>query len=527
MVSKNKGVANIDFVGTSGADTLIITVYEESEKSCQIILVSNIDGPALNHDDTVVEATRKMTIDAVNFPIGNVLHIKASHLEGGTVRFALVTFEGELFIFDFDHVQVTLVKKEDFSVHPGAGVALQHHSFSKSDYFMFCIVNSKHEQSLVWYNVNILSVDCQMSLKDSAILLSPLRSCLPQVAMAIAVVSRDSIQVIQVCIEEKQRPAILNSAHLIFQIPTTCSTLAFLNLPYSFRYLGSGDMIREFTPSNIVGRIRLLTHQNRFDDAQDMLAGLKHQDQDYSQFHPSEVSLRRLEFLLRSKISPDTMNAAQLCLQKLVNLDASDLAISNLLCATDVVMDWQAPTIKSFQFALRLTSQIIRGAEVPPSAMERIGKKLLQIDSTIEAMDALQVLLNNEDAPLEAPFNSVRDISGLLIALLTEGLSGTANALYRSNKYLTPENIVSAIISLPPSCTLDPRNYVELLQSGISGLSVNHKLLPVIVTWTCRTADSLFPDLESAIFLLVHVHRAMNQLKAKTFASFASFLSFC
>jgi hypothetical protein len=172
-------------------------------------------------------------------------------------------------------------------------------------------------------------------------------------------------------------------------------------------------------------------------------------------------------------------------------------------------------------------SQVIRAAvEPPPSATERLSKKQKELDNASQAMQALLELLGNEDVPMEGGFAHIRNMSDLVQTLLSEGLFGAATALFRLNKTLTPEIIVSAIVSLPTATPINPHHYIPLLESGILGLSAKHSLLPTINAWACRTADALVPDLDAAFFLLQHVNNAINQLQARIYSSFASFCPF-
>ncbi|KAI2500113.1 hypothetical protein MHU86_14380 [Fragilaria crotonensis] len=525
MVSKSQGVANVVFSSSSGNDALSIVVPDLSQTITQIVLVSNIDGPALNSEETVTEATRSMAIDALSFPLSNVVHIKAVH-HGSGLRFALVTTEGNLFFFYYANKQVTLVGKSDLAVQVGAGLRVQRHAPTNTTYFVFSTAKKKGISSIVWLETSQLTAVCEIALKNKVIALEPLRSCSCQSAMALAVATKDVIQVVQACVDETMGLTILQRVQVVYQIPMTGRTISSIAMPYAFRFIGQGDMIREFKPSPFAGRIRLLLQQDRFDEAMDVVQELVAADQDYSDFHPSELHLRRLQHVLKNQVTADTMGIAQSCLQQLVRLDGSMLAVDNLLCAADDILQWHAPSIASYRLALSSMSQTLGCAEAPPAVSDRLHSKQLQLDSASEAMEALLALLGNEDAPIEGPFLQVRNMSDLLKTILSEGLYGAAFTLHQSIKTLTPETIVSAIVSLPPGAAIDPRHYIPLLESGILGLSVKHGLLPTINAWACQTANALVPDLKSAIYLLQHVHNAMIQLHARIFSSFASFCPF-
>ena len=525
MVSKSQGVANVDFSSSSGNDTLVIVVPDCSQSITQVVLVSNIDGPALNIEQTVMEATKSMAIEALSFPLSNVIHIKAVQHSGG-LRFALVTSEGNLVFYDYVNKQLTPVGESGLVVQVTAGLKVQHHAADNKTYFVFSTARKNNMSSITWFEASQMSVACEIALKNKVIAQEPLQSCSCQSALALAVATKDVVQVIQACADETMGLTILQRVHVVYQIPMTGKTLSSLSMPYAFRFVGHGDMIREFKPLPFAGRVRLLLQQDRFDEAMKEVQEAAATDHDYSDFHPSELYLRKLEHVLRNQVSVDTMGIAQSCLQQLVRLDGSTLAVDNLMTAAEDILQWHAPSIGSYRLALSSMSQTLRSAEAPPSVTDRLQKKQLQLDSAIEAMQALLALLDNEDAPMEGPFVQVRNMSDLLKTLLSEGLFGAAFTLHQSIKALTPETIVSAIISLPPDASIDPRHYVPLLESGILGLSVKHTLLPAVSAWACRTANALVPDLKSAIYLLQHVHNALNQLHARIFSSFASFCPF-
>ena len=535
MVSKSQGVAHIEFVsGASTTDTLVIVVPEDLESSSsssgstQVILVSTIDGRAFHDETTMAEATRNMAIGALVLPVPHVSHVKAVTIGVGRLRFAVVTSEGKLLLYDYatDSKQLTaLADNNDFTIQVSAGMTVQYHEPSNSAYFVFILANKKKPSAIVWYSTSQLSIVCQMDLKNKTVALCPLTSCSHE-ALSIAVATKDDIQVAQVCVDETMGLVILQNPHVLYTIPMTCNYMASIGEAYSFRFCDKGNMIREFTArSPLVGRIRLLLYQDRFEEAETTAQEAPSSDDDYSHFHSTELFLCRLHHTLNKPASSDTMHIAQHCLQRLVQLNGSNLAVDNLLAAANAILNWQAPTVVAYRMALASMSQTLQAVQAPSVATERLYKKKVQLDNAILAMQALLELLQNEDGPLEGNFAQVRSMSDLFKVLLSEGLFGAAQTLLRSTK-LTPELVVSAMISLSP--TDNPRLYVPLLESGILGLSVKHTLLPTICAWACRTADALVSnsDLESAIFLLQHVHNAMNQLQARIYSSFASFCPF-
>jgi hypothetical protein len=233
--------------------------------------------------------------------------------------------------------QVTAVVEKDYVVHLGSGLKVQHHVGSDNVYFVFTVSADEKKSSIVWFSATQLCSICEMDLKRKAMAMEPLLSGSIQSSLALVVATNDGIQVVQVCVDETMGLAILQNAHVIYQIPTTCTALSSIALPYSFRFVGQGGMIREFTPPPKVGQVRLLLQQNRFDEAETAAREAPIADQDYSHFHHTEIYLHRLQNVLRNQPSANTMGEAQYCLQRLMQLDSSDLATDNLMTAADYI----------------------------------------------------------------------------------------------------------------------------------------------------------------------------------------------
>jgi len=535
-VSQSHPAAQITFVSTSkNKDSLLIVVPTTGDVT-QVIVVGNIDGPAFSCTDTIAEAIHSMSIDAFSVP-QHVSEIQGLEKDN-EIQLVTKTNDGQIsfYKFSWDTKKLVAVESAETGLKITSNMIIQH---SPNNAYLAVGLYKNKKHSVAWYNLTQRSITCEMESSIAVRNIQALQSCSTD-AVALALITEESsILIVQVVIEETMGLDILKDPHVIHEVPVTLkSNFAMAaasshSNAYCFRLCSvenNGNMqCHEFKAAATIGKIRLLLYQRRFDEAEFVLQQEYQPCYDCSDFHPTEVALYRLKYILQQPLTHDIILMAQDCLKKFVGFEESDLAAENMLDAVNVILSWQSPSLPVYRSALAAIVCTLEAAQtlVSPELSEKISKKLEKVNDCDAAMGAIEKLLGDEDIHLDGNFSKVRSTAKLLKVLLLEGLFGAAQSLSRSVSQLSPEVIVSTIVSLPP--TVDPTGYVSILiNDGILRLHATHELLPTLSTWACQTADELVDvdELESAVFLLQKVHDALIRLQAKIFSPFSTFCPF-
>lgn len=557
--------AEVHFVAThrdAFQDSLVIFVPSDSEedKKPNVVLVSQIDGEKLNseHSSNVAEGTRGMAIDAINFDgCYDFNALQGCFLDDNTIRFAAGTTTGNVSIHDFQlDTKTTKMIRESIKGHlidesyrfdTSIGIGVQYYGRGTSVYLFSTLSTTKAE--VVWFDILHLAIVGTVLIKSGmpcpprVMAIEPVKSCSEDDAIAVAIAFMASneneevtIHVVQLVIDDASDLAALSGPHILFTIPlgvkkgvkSVCLSIKRGKSvgPYSFLLCNSTcDNDKRFTHSeftcstktscSIIGEIRLLLEKNALDEADQLCGCHKSSWDEYAQFHPSEVALRKLERVLAlGHITSDkNMAIARMCLQRLAGgaLSGVQAAIDNLLEAANTILDWPSkaaipPTLFEYTIALNAIISTLESA-LQAGHSHLIEQKNEDVKQCLTAMKCINDFMEQESTTLDKPFSRNRSISELFQTLIQHNLFASAETLLRRHaKELTPAIIVEAIVNIPSS--VDPRAFTLLLTDTIMpSLTINHEALPLISVWACQTADAYDDEtselgIDSAIFLL-------------------------
>ncbi|KAG7360761.1 hypothetical protein IV203_035860 [Nitzschia inconspicua] len=370
----------------------------------------------------------------------------------------------------------------------------------------------------------------------------------------------------------------LGPVHLLYNIPipasiqtmTACSVNATTFGPYSFRAkVSSGWNVPEdmfvFQTASIsnekrsnccdassIGSIRLHTVMNKFEHARSLVhsAGMETLLQDkYANFHPAEIALQKLKHsLLESSPGDQGMNEALVALERGAGHVYGQRAF---LDAADVLLRWPAPNLGStcapsmptfrdhiqglsmFINTMKNVSDVFSDEDTPSSTRSSFQLKLSNLENKLCAVKYLgdEVCrageeVDTQQSKLPLQFAFVTSMDDLFVAFLKNEDFNQAEKMLRcyARSMLSLERIVDAFLQLPSE--IHPRNYIYLLKDFVlPSLSINHELLPRILTWSSSKADDLDDEsddgIDDAIELLETIEQATKKLRRKVHDSFA------
>jgi hypothetical protein len=425
---------------------------------------------------------------------------------------------------------------------------------------------------------------------DRVVAFSLLHSCDAKKAIAFAITLRGEkqtkTQVLQVQVLPRKSPLTVDSrksvtlgpVHLIYSVPlpvspksmSLCPLDQSLFGPYSFRAkvsfgwnipeeafvfrtsIGYSQSDPAYHDGSSIGSIRLHTMANEFGQARAVVhtAGMEMLLQDeFAHFHPAEISLQRLKHsLLVPDVGEEILQESFMAFERGSGHVHGQRA---LLGAADFLLHWPAErnesvipnyhpmpriskvgqTLSSFIRTMKNVSDIFLDQDTPPSITLSFHHKLGDLQNKLETMQYLEDSLGkecdkNDLYVLAASMNDLFDI------FLKDGDFDSAGRMLRSlpGTKVSTEQMVNSIFRIPSH--VEPHRYIHLLKEYIlPSLSINHELLPSILTWACSKADKLDDDMsgagiDHAIFLMEAVEQATKQLRLKVHASFAYYSPF-
>ena len=527
-------------------DALLIESPEDD-----VILVSNIQGSRLNSVDegVVSDAARSMVIHALKFQDTYVRTIRGSFVGKNILRLALVDGDGKLGIYDYNLVDKEMNKKEisslPSSIEIDFNLGLRVHQVGSQTYLVASL-SGKSDTIIGWFNLNELTVACQYKVSPKSVgnsktkqrtrllALEPLVSFDETKALAVVTTfkypgdSKIETKILQAAISNDGG---IGQVHELYNIPVPASVqyLAMAALvskgPYSFRCMTShsGDKFEchdfKTDVGSAIGSIRLLLVANKFDEAYNVVDQVEKESLEtdpFAEFHPSEIALRQLEVLLSEGSLNDELSVekSRQCLSLLAEgASGNKYGERALLSAAECVLEWpneqairkNPPAIGEITMGLSGIIKILSSVNDLSPDFQKLKKELEEKFCAIKYLESIL----SEDVPMNSDFSSIRSIQDLFAMMIRYNYFLAAEHIWRShlNPKLSTEVIVSAVWNIPP--TVNPRNYAGLLKEIVFPiLTINHELLPPLLAWSCKTADS-FDDnngsdhnLDDAIFLL-------------------------
>lgn len=439
-------------------------------------------------------------------------------------------------------------------------------------------------------------------------------NCEETLAMVVGIEDTKSfdVQILQVPYTKsiKCNTFELGRAHLVYRMSmpfkdTTKQSICLCPIdkqiygPYSFRSKTSqgwnrDEVIHVFQTKEIdgvdqevshcndgsaIGAIRLLITKQKFNQARALVhdVGMEILLQDeYAQFHPSEIVLEKLR---RSLFCNPGNNNPTASLEKSVSNNDWNESLTGLerssgnekgqrivLAAADYLLHW-TPTsdhkddsnfhfkisfdqldsyLSSFVHTLKNMSNDFLDQDVPLWISTSYKNKAHALE---ERMIAIQYLNNNflnnanpkndtalfprneviETSILNPQYSSIYSMNNLFEIFVRDGYFTAAEKIWESamRSKLTAETMVSSILQIPS--TINPHKYVSLLDDIVlPSLSINHELIPSILNWSCQMADVFDDDdsLDRSIYLLETIERATRRLRLKIHSSFAHYSPF-
>ena len=560
-----------------------IAIGVPSSISSAFVLVSNIDAKSLNHNNPlqVSEAARKMTIrKSLKFPRSSrdadIVTTCGLFIDLSCIRFFTLDKQDTISAYDYDcsdqipeEKALTVVApyiswqcesdKQNFtSVDFSMGLRL-HNLHPNTTFVVFSDFHSKGStvrfldptRLTVAGSFEIPSTSLDKTRKRAKLLaLEPLTSAMPESALAVAVAfqaSHDStsgafIHVMQALVNNDE--GTLGTFHRVYaiRIDEPLNTLSMAMFApadfgfYSFRYkIYKGDenyscKVFEAGENNYdgstIGKIRLLIRVGKFDEADHLVrsAGEHCLIADaYAEFHPSEISLGRLQRILKGGSISDKakMLEAKQCFQRLSVgcLSGSERAGTDLLEAAESIAQWalptdykKSPTIPEVMAALATVAKVLEGViQKLPSEQHQVfeaKRRGLQDQlTTLKFITSLGPKDPGPNAKFSKRFQGSRDPAELFSNLIAAEHFFAAEEMWNSHhlrQYIGSEKAVESIIRLGPD--VNPSEYATVLLENLimPSLSISYELLPSLWVWSCKLADELDKQgcLQQAIILL-------------------------
>jgi hypothetical protein len=519
-------VAKEEGEGENEKDTLIIQPQEEE---APILLVSAMNGSALNSEDPdiVSDAARNMVIHAI--PIkDDIRQLRGFATTKQDIRFLTVNGNGCLGVWDYHLPSKSLVKvshevelQQEESFDSSVTLILQ---TSNSHRYLVVGASSSSSTKLYWMNVETWKVAGLYVLPSPTrlVALEAVTSCQPNNCVAVVVVtkyhSKLQTKILQASLNPDNSGGI-GDFHPVYHIPVpaTVKLLAVTSLeeenPYSFRCLtlnekdtlNCHDFLTE--QESVIGSLRLHVANQEFDSAQALVESIGKaalMEDPFAQFHPSEIALRKLQYLLLSDKNniEDSMNQSKECLVQLSIGYSHPHGKTLLLTAAELILKWPSfggVPLGDIIKALSAMIQMLTGKSDAKHILEKLNEKLV-------AMNYLTSILSSKEIPLSSKYTSLANVGDVFSMLLQEEYFLAAQQLlqqFLGGPLLQLPHVVSSCLSSLKE-TQNPRHYANLLRFLLSRLSINHELLPPLQAWACRTADKLEQSgkLQDAIFVL-------------------------
>jgi hypothetical protein len=546
-------------------ETLVI---EPPEEGASPVLVSNMDGDRLNNSSdqgVVSEAARSMVIHALRFEgCDDIRALRGCYTNQDTLRFAIVDGDGKLAIYDYNLPKKKAVliqnkisvgtEQKEWEIDFDVGLRIQ--TVRAEQQYLVLSAYSGVTTKICWFDLQELSLSCDYVLSNTKpkryrlLALEPVASCsADSLAVVVAVKSVGEItsiqtRILQAAVGDGLDSRAVAQPHEVYTIPVPASvqSLGIAPIasktpgPYSFvckTWMGDEkhdchlfSTANKYHDGTAIGSARLLMMRGRFNEAQSLVQsiGMEPMTKDaFARFHPSEIALRRLQLILSAgKVSnAESMKNSRDCLRQLAAgaLSSGEHGRQALLSAANSILHWpdekamqNPPTISEVTLALTgfltVMSNVSKAFE--ESQTSEFDSKKTDLAEKLAAMKYLESILD-KDKPvlLNSTFAGIRSTKELFSRFVQKNFFLAAEQMWRSElrSKITSDAMVSSVLGV--STTENPRKYASLLTEIIfPSLAINHELLPLLLAWSCKTADDFDDEtgagsrLDDAIFLL-------------------------
>lgn len=489
--------------------------------SSNLILVSNIDGRKLNHENDVVVSTAVNAMKISVLPVGDLGDSEVLALLP-SLRAAGCDENGCLVLFDGINEQrisaLPVAESSPIQLEPSFGLKTH---FTLPGYTTPMIVGTSVEDSMhkiFWFNPNKLQNECFYAIDDGQLSqFEPIRSIAESTCAVAAVVKTSSkvvFHILQLLVDENGG---VKQPHILYTIQERFALSADIALgpdtPLSFRYKvwnDSNDVtFKSFQPEKShaysLASLRSSVRRGQLDSATEISARNGNlMFNEHTDFHPSEISFEKIKVAIKEgKTDEVQSNLAHLASAGV----ASEKGLEWLLTAVDYLRT--CPTtlpLPDFLAGIRRLSAFfskLSSSETMHSSNSAVGERIALLENQAKSLD----FLISKNAVVKFPFNSIRSLRHLYTVLITESSFGLARQLCLETEEtgdIDTESIIFAFTKL--GSDVQPKLYFSFIRDVVFPRLVDgDRLLYQMKGWSCRTADLLDSkeaDLEAAIALL-------------------------
>jgi hypothetical protein len=544
-------------------DAVLIRIPSASgKKKTTFVLVSNIDARSLNSTNPikVADAARGMAINStLNFQTGDrgdrgIVSCCGYFLDQIRIRFLVLDDKGCIACHDYagPGVPPTTVEypvqwsdKENCSIDLTVGLKLHNHH-NGAIYVMFATA-----KRIFFLNPSTLKIAGSFKISSAVpkdfqpaklLSLEPMESALPETGVATALVLQPNSNngAIASIMETSVEDQMIDTFHQVYLVPIEEKLQSFAAYPgrshgsYSFRFKVAEGLDNcackvflssdECHDGSTIGIVRLLIACERFDEADSLINNAGESaliSDNFACFHPSEVALGRLKYLLKQGNVSEKASMAQArqCFHRLSSgcISGNERAGQNLLDAAESIAKWASPTasknpptLMEISAAISTVSKVLGEVlkMLPADRHSLFVEKQTQLQDQLATLRHLSSILpanSEEKLTFERRFQGSRNPGEFFASLVANENFSAAEGLWNSllRKKIYPDDAIKAIVSIRANA--DPNAYLGMLEEFIiPSLSRTFHLLPPLWTWSCQLADEMDDngDLNKAIDLL-------------------------
>jgi hypothetical protein len=544
-----------------------LVVFRTDNSSSDIILITNIDGAALNSTDlnSVKEAAGEMSIHALSFPgVTSVNGITGVYVNEETVRFFVA--DDTVRVYDVNLVENVrdnseLVTDDLLGLIPGdnwrCNDSIEMCIDDNCDmgyYLTIAVCNEKGLNGICWFNVLDLSLSAQHVCQSKLRAMKAVKSYYSDKCVAAVFATKDTvpkIHVVQSLVGKDGKVPNDSNSMVLFTIEADSGGQS-VDLtgppanedygPYAFRYMNrfndKDNTCREFVSGEQAraGMVHYLLTNNDFDEAYTCINELIDHPANAmvsSPIHHSLVAFWQFRYVLSKGnfSSKENMIEAKECLRRLASsaISGGDTGVDGLTRAAQFLMSWpknqandgvttsQTISIQEVCMALSAMSTTITGViEVLSAAkITKLQEMKQRLDDRQTALRAFRDIsdVDGLDITIDDLYLAIGSLTDLLNCLVSQGAFKSAERLMKSQwgKQISVNVAASSALRIPVS--VDPRCFLPWLCDLIlPTLTIGNPLLETIRAWSCGAADKYDEEnatsgLDSAIVLLqVHLY---------------------
>lgn len=535
-----------------------LVVFRPTNDKSDIILISNIDGSALNSSqlNEVKEAAGEMKIGVLTLPVGSVCSISGVFVNEETIRF-FVAGGSTVGVYDYNisEMKSEVVVEDLLGLMPGSWKCIDSVELGideKTATGAFPTVAARNEagkEYICWFNVLDLSLSATHLCQSAITSLKSVKSCNPEQCVAAVYTTTNQsnrIHVVQSLIAGNGKLPNDSESMLLFTIEadTNVRSVELASPPtneeqhsYAFRYMKKFIDDNENTCAEFVaggqaqaGMVHYLLVNNYFDEAYaciNELDALPANDMVSSPIHISLVALWQFRHVLSKGniASKENIIESKECLRRLVSsaISGGDKGVSGLVSAAKFLMSWpknqmlrdadkRTITVQEVCMVLSaMTTAVTNAVEVLG------GSKVMKLQEIKQKLDGRQTALrglreisdiDRLQITLDDPYLAIGSLTDLMNCLVSQGAFKSVERLMKSQwgKQIPSNVTASSVLHIPVN--IDPRSFLPWLCDLIlPTLSIGDPLLETIRAWSCGAADKYDEEndlsgLDNAIMLL-------------------------